>query len=81
MGASQNIDVDVFAQALKDVFGKEKTQMTFVEARDLVNKYFSEMEAKMNAENIAKGKAFLEENKKREGVVTLPSGLQYEVLK
>lgn len=81
MNAAQHIDVDVFAQALKDVFGKEKTQMTFVEARDLVNKYFSEMEAKMNAENIAKGKAFLEENKKREGVVTLPSGLQYEVLK
>ena len=82
MGIAQNlVSMDVFAQALKDVFGKEKTQMTFVEARDLVNKFFSEMEAKINAENIAKGKAFLDENKKREGVVTLPSGLQYEVLK
>jgi FKBP-type peptidyl-prolyl cis-trans isomerase FklB len=34
----------------------------------------------MNAENIEKGKAFLAENAKREGVVTLPSGLQYEVI-
>ncbi|MBQ5810173.1 MAG: FKBP-type peptidyl-prolyl cis-trans isomerase N-terminal domain-containing protein, partial [Clostridia bacterium] len=36
-------------------------------------------EEKMNAENIEKGKAFLAENAKKEGVVTLPSGLQYEV--
>ena len=34
----------------------------------------------MNAENIAKGKQFLEENKKNPKVVTLPSGLQYEVI-
>ncbi len=33
------------------------------------------------AESIAEGEAFMEENSKREGVVTLPSGLQYEVLK
>ena len=30
--------------------------------------------------NIEKGKSFLEENAKRPGVVTLPSGLQYEVI-
>ena len=36
---------------------------------------------KVNAENIEKGKKFLEENKQRPGVVTLPSGLQYEVIK
>ena len=35
----------------------------------------------MNAENMEKGKKFLEENGKKPGVVTLPSGLQYEVLK
>ena len=34
----------------------------------------------MNAANIEAGKRFLEENKKREGIVTLPSGLQYEVI-
>ena len=42
--------------------------------------YFAELEEKMNAANIEAGKKFLEENKKREGVVTLPSGLQYEVI-
>ena len=40
-----------------------------------------EIEARINAENIEKGKKFLEENKQRPGVVTLPSGLQYEVIK
>ena len=39
-----------------------------------------ELEQKMNAANIEAGKKFLEENKKRPGVVTLPSGLQYEVI-
>jgi FKBP-type peptidyl-prolyl cis-trans isomerases 1 len=33
------------------------------------------------AKNLAEGKTFLEKNKKRDGVKTLPSGLQYEVLK
>ena len=50
------------------------------EAREIVNKYFEELEAKMSAVAIEQGKAFLEENKKRPGIVTLPSGLQYEVI-
>ena len=45
-----------------------------------VNKYFAELEEKMNAASIEQGKQFLEENKQRPGVVTLPSGLQYEVI-
>ena len=42
--------------------------------------YFEELEAKMGEVAIEEGKAFLEENKKRAGVVTLPSGLQYEII-
>ena len=57
-----------------------QTAISHTEARDIVNKYFAELEEKMNAANIEAGKKFLEENKKREGVVTLPSGLQYEVI-
>ena len=66
MGA-RSIDVNDFAQAIKDVLEGNKTAITHNEA--------------MNAENIAKGKAFLEENKKKPNIVTLPSGLQYEVIK
>jgi len=79
MGA-QGINVEDFAQAIADVLNRKETAISHNEAREIVNKYFQELEAKMNAESIEKGKAFLEENAKREGVVTLPSGLQYEVI-
>ena len=79
MGA-KGIAVDDFAQAIKDVLEGNQTAISHTEAREIVNKYFEELEQKMNAANIEQGKKFLEENKKRPGVVTLPSGLQYEVI-
>jgi FKBP-type peptidyl-prolyl cis-trans isomerase FklB len=80
MGA-QGINVEDFAQAIADVLNRRETAISHTEARDIVNKYFTELEEKMNAENIEKGKNFLAENAKREGVTTLASGLQYEVIK
>lgn len=80
MGA-QGINVEDFAQAIKDVLDRKETAISHAEAREIVNKYFEELEAKMNATNIENGKAFLEENKKNPNIHTLPSGLQYEVLK
>ena len=80
MGA-KGIVVDDFAQAIKDVLDGNSTAISHKEAREIVNKYFEEMEAKINATNIEQGKVFLEENKKCAGVVTLPSGLQYEIIK
>ena len=79
MGA-QGINVEDFAQAIADVLNRNETAISHNEAREIVNNYFAELEAKMNAENVEKGKAFLAENAKKEGVVTLPSGLQYEVI-
>ena len=79
MGA-QGINVNDFAQAIKDVLDGKETAISHNEAREIVNKYFEELEAKMSAVAIEQGKAFLEENKKRPGIVTLPSGLQYEVI-
>ena len=79
MGA-QGINVEDFAQAIADVLNRNELAMSHNEAREIVNKYFMELEEKMHAENIEKGKAFLAENAKKEGIVTLPSGLQYEVI-
>ena len=79
MGAN-GIAVDDFAQAIKDVLEGNETAISHTEAREIVNKFFSELEEKMSAASIEAGKQFLEENKKRAGVVTLPSGLQYEVI-
>ena len=79
MGA-QGINVEDFAQAIADVLNRKETAISHNEAREIVNKDFMELEEKMNAENIEKGKAFLAENAQKEGIVTLPSGLQYEVI-
>ena len=79
MGA-QGINVEDFAQAIADVLNGKETAISHNEAREIVNKYFMELEEKMNAENIEKGKAFLEKNAKKEGVITLPSGLQYQII-
>ena len=79
MGA-KGISVDDFAQAITDVLDGNQTAISHTEASEIVNKYFEELEQKMNAANIEASKKILEENKKRPGVVTLPSGLQYEVI-
>lgn len=76
----ENLSVEDFAQAIKDVLEGNQTAISHQEAREIVNKYFEELEAKMGAVAIEQGKAFLEENKKRAGIITLPSGLQYEVI-
>ncbi len=72
MGA-KGIAVDDFAQAIKDVLEGNQTAISHTEARDIVNKYFAELEEKMNAANIKAGKKFLEENKKDRGSCSFPA--------
>ena len=62
-----NLAVDDFAQAIKDVLEGNQTAISHNEAREIVNKYFEELESKMGAVAIEQGQAFLEENKKRTG--------------
>jgi len=77
----KGLSVDDFAQAIKDVLDGNATAITHQEARKIVNKRFEEMESQMGAAAMEQEKAYLESNKKRQGVVVLPSGLQYEVVK
>jgi FKBP-type peptidyl-prolyl cis-trans isomerase FklB len=87
MGAN-DLNIDDFARAIKDVVAGNDLAVTNHEAQNIVQDYFAKKEKKLNAEKTEKGKAakvegekFLAENAKKEGVVTLPSGLQYMVLK
>lgn len=79
MGA-KGISVDDFAQAIRDVLEGNSTAISHQEAREIVNAHFEELERNMNANSIEQGRAFLEENKKRANITTLPSGLQYEII-
>lgn len=81
------IDVQDFADGVASVFYGSEPKMSYEEAKAEIQKYFTALEAKQQAEaakmgeiNEAAGKKYLEENGKRVEVKTLPSGLQYEVL-
>lgn len=87
MGAD-NLDIDDFAKAIKDILAGKKPEIDDAEAQTLVKDFFEKQEAKQRAaaaekfkETKEKGEAYLAENAKKEGVVTLPSGLQYQVIK
>jgi FKBP-type peptidyl-prolyl cis-trans isomerase FklB len=83
-----DIDTEVFARALKAALAGEKTLLTDAEAKAIITELQKAMLAKQTAEakviaekNKADGDAFLAANKEKAGVVTLPSGLQYKIVK
>ena len=86
----QSVEVDpaILTQGLKDALAGGSTQMTDEEARTTLTQLQEELRKKQEAkmqqagdENKKEGDAFLAANKTKEGVVTLPSGLQYKILK
>ena len=87
MGA-ENISAEDFAQAIKDVLEGKELKVSHREAQTIVQDYFAKQEQKLQAQRAEAGKAhkeagekYLAENAQKEGVITLPSGLQYQVLK
>lgn len=86
MGA-EDLNIDDFSQAIKDILTGKKPQVSDQEAQKLVTTFFEEQEAKQRAaaaekykDNKEKGEAWLANKAMEEGVVALPSGLLYQVL-
>lgn len=77
----QQINADDFADALRAVYEDKEKKMTFDEAKQVVQDFFTELEANAGAMNEELGKKFLEQNAQQEGVKVTESGLQYLVLK
>ncbi len=87
MGAT-DISAEDFAQAIKDVLEGNELKVSHREAQSIVQDYFQKQEQKLQAQRAEAGKThkeagekYLAENAKKDGVITLPSGLQYQVLK
>ena len=87
MGAN-DLSIEDFAAAIKDVIAGNELKVSNREAQTIVQEYFRKKEEKLNAERAEKGKVakaegekYLAENAKKGGVTVLPSGLQYMVLK
>lgn len=85
---SVDVNTEALAQGIKDAFSGSKALMTEQEVKDTLAAFQKEMMAKrierlkeLGEKNKKIEEAFLAENKKKEGVITLPSGLQYKVIK
>lgn len=79
MGA-KDIDIEEFAHGVKDILEGKKPEMDHKTAQIIVSQYIDGLDKKMTSARKEANKQFLDENKKREGVVELPSGLQYYVV-
>ena len=86
MGA-EDLNIDDFSQAIKDILTGKEPQVSDQEAQKLVTTFFEEQEAKQRAaaaekykDNKEKGEAWLANKAMEEDVVALPSGLLYQVL-
>lgn len=83
-----DINAEAMAKGLQDGMSGEKSLLTEEQMKDVLTKFQRDLMAKRTAEfnkkaeeNKKKGEEFLKENKSKQGVVSLPSGLQYKVIK
>lgn len=76
----KEINPKLFIKAIETIYTDAETAFTIDKADSIVNDYFIKLKDMAAQENLEKGKKFLEENKKNEGVVALESGLQYKII-
>ncbi|MDR1679493.1 MAG: FKBP-type peptidyl-prolyl cis-trans isomerase [Prevotellaceae bacterium] len=76
----KDLDLETFAKGVKDALQGNKQDISNQEAQQLLNDFFTELQSRQAEEQSKAGNEFLAENAKREGVTTLPSGLQYEII-
>ena len=75
------LDMKSVMEGMEAILNDKTPELSQREATQILNKFFSELEEKQNSDAINKGRAFLTSNGARPGVVSLKSGLQYEVIK
>ncbi len=76
----KNLNIDEFVKAIKASLAGEEPAMSVMEAQQVLNDFFTKLQEEQTAAVKEEGAKFLAENARKEGVVTLPSGLQYKVL-
>ncbi len=87
MGIKDTLVMEDFAAGIQDMLQKNQFKVAPQEAQQILNDFFTELQAKEQAAQAEAGKAvreagekFLAENAKKEGVIVTASGLQYQVL-
>ncbi len=74
-------NIDAIAKGWQDAKGKVELKESEQEIGMFLQKYFTGIQEKANEKYMKEGQAFLEANKTKSGVVTLPNGLQYRIIK
>ena len=76
----ENFSVEDFAKSISDVIEGKETAISSRDAQIMLQEYFQKKQKEEAQEQIAAGKAYLDANAQKEGVIVTKSGLQYEVL-
>ena len=77
----KNLQIEDFVKGMEDVLGEKQPVINYEEAKQVINDYFMKLQQERLEINKQAGAEFLEINRHKAGVVELPSGLQYEILK
>ncbi len=75
------LNLDLILKGMSDAAKEAELPFDQQTATDIFNRYTQEAQRRAGEENKIAGQKFLEENKKRPGVITTASGLQYEILR
>lgn len=76
-----DLELSDFAAGVKDILENKEPKISYDEAKKVINDFFMKLQEEKLELNKKAGEEFLTINKGKAGIITLPSGLQYEVLK
>lgn len=77
----KELDIQEFAQAIDDVLKGNDLKLSYDEAKEVMNVFFTRLQEEKLMINKKAGEEFLRINKERPGIKTTDSGIQYEILK
>ncbi len=76
----EGLNVEALAKGMEDYLSKADLAIDKEQIGDLLNAYMGSLQMKKAEKAMKEGADFLVENAKKKGVVTLPSGMQYEII-
>jgi FKBP-type peptidyl-prolyl cis-trans isomerase FklB len=80
MAGFTSVNDKLFIQAITEVLSEKETAFKSNQNDSIIRNYFTKLQSKKAAVNLLIGKKFLDDNKKKDSVISLPSGLQYKII-
>ena len=76
----EELNYSAFVNGMEDAFEGKELKIEEESQQKIIQNYLTSLREKRNQKNLERGEEFLKENKKKEGVETTESGLQYKVI-